>query len=110
MLNQVPRTLLSMGGEDAMEESPRAVTIGDVPKTPLRRGRSAKYIRKGNELVPLPAPASTTVKRAMSLERPERRPSARRGPDEKPVVNPAFTNEAIADRALTDYGDVRSFS
>lgn len=106
MLNQVPRTLLSIGGGEAMEEFPDAAPIGDVPRTPLRRGRSAKYVRKGNELVPLPAPASATVKRAMSLERPEKRPTVRRAPDEKPVVNPDFTNEAIADQALKDFGDV----
>lgn len=111
MLNQVPRTLLNIGGGvDTGDATPR---IGDVPTTPFRRGRSGRNVsRTGSELVPRPTPTSRNLKRSMSLDRREKPlNSSKRGPDEPPVVNPAFTNERIADQALKDFGaeNVRCF-
>lgn len=99
MLNQVPRTLLSIGGADASDTFPAHTIGGDARGTP-RRARTLSHSRAGDESIPRHVPASLGRKRRVSVE-PVVGGARKTG---RPVVNPAFTNESIADQALQEFG------
>lgn len=131
MLNQVPRTLLNIGGASASNHTYHPEVNGirpaPVPEPGSGLGRSHQPLitprHSGNitglahsfrseDAVPPPAPASSGRKRVPSLERPSRRRAI--GTVSKSytaAVLEEFTNESVADQALRDFGseDVRDY-